>query len=1575
MERSPIAIIGFGCRYPGAASPHELWQNLVDGVESIGSPPPWRADHFLPGQKGGFVDDVDVFDASFFKISPQDAARMDPQQRLLLQLTWSALEDAGLDPLALRGSNTAVVVGVAGIEFAELAAASEDQLSVADYLGIHPSIPANRISQSFGFSGFSAAVNTACSSALVAVDLACRELWLQRSQLAIAAGVNLMFDPRVTQRFVNSGWLSARGQCRSLDATADGYLRSEGVGVAVLKPVEQALADGDRIYAQIQDCRIRHNGQGNGLALPCLQSQIDLLRDVYCAPGVDIADLHYVELNALGARVGDVIELKALAAAVGKQRRGEQPLKVGSLKPNIGHTEAASGMAGLIKTALALHHQHLPPTLHFQSCDPSLDLEALGLAVPTTLEPISPSAKPALAGISSFGFGGANAHILLAASRPKAQPPASSPQDQVLILSAASPSALQERCATLLDFVRSHPQLRLADISWTVNRSRSQLPARLAITAASRQQLVDRLAQALDSPHTSQPGVWPHQVTPKGVRPRLGFVFTGRCAFSRDVLAELALHHHTVAQAIDVAQRLIRSHWQDDPPPAISHLVGEVVLHQLWLAWGIEPNVCLAEPPGRAAAAVATLVAGGKSDLEAALQQLICTPDPAAVVDSPCPLPTVVKGEAWTLLQVGSAQVGSPAELEGLASPAAGAAWDILVEAAVRLAQCGVPVVWRKVCGSPHGRVVSLPTYPFARERLWLGEPVRPVARFAQLESHLAPRVPPSTELERQLHVLWAEVLGHSDFGISDNFFLVGGHSLAAARLVSRLEQAFGSAPPVAALFQHPTISGLLPLVVSDQGGAGSPAAGHAIPTAEPLAGHWPPGCQAFPASFAQTRLWFLHQLEPELCAYHLPFLWRLSGELDTAALRRALTELIERHPTLRTSFLMVGDEVVQLLHPPVPFSLETEFLPAPSFAARDGQGEINGLIDTWLEQEATTPFDLKSGLLLRARLLQVAEQEHLLLLNHHHIASDGWSVSVLCRDLVGLYNSHRNGTPTELRPLSVQYQDYAVWQRQRLSRERLQELNDYWNDQLRDLEPLELPSDHPRPATPSYRGGSVNFQIEPAQLKPFEALCRSEGATLQMGLLALLALLLHRYSRQEDFAIGVPIWGRNHPDLEPLIGFFVNTLPIRTRFDPELSFRKLLIQVKASSIGAYEHQQLPFEQILSALESQRDISRNPFYQVRFQLNEVPEASLEFLDGVGTTPLVTDTFSAQLDLCLDLYRTPCQGVDGTITFATDLFNQDRIQRLSNHLITLLDSTSQAPDAAISTLNLLHQEERDLIKSWQRGREDPSSKAEGSESLFAASWRNRCLRTCLMGDSILAVRCAEILQERGHEICFVIPTGRTLAEWAVRQLIPILNPNDDKLSDELSVGSFDLLLSFFNDRVLPTKVLATAKRWAINFHDSPLPSYAGLNAPSWALLNQESLHGVTWHLMTEGIDEGDILLRRSFPIPPGCDALQLQLLCIEAGVNSFATLLCDLEGNTAQGQSMEAEADRSHFGRYARPPRAGVLSLCEPLPRTAALIRSLCVDTEHSLLPPPVLTIGDELVWIGQVVDAPQAAGS
>ena len=473
------------------------------------------------------------------------------------------------------------------------------------------------------------------------------------------------------------------------------------------------------------------------------------------------------------------------------------------------------------------------------------------------------------------------------------------------------------------------------------------------------------------------------------------------------------------------------------------------------------------------------------------------------------------------------------------------------------------------------------------------------------------------------------------------------------------------------------------------------------IPAALPLEGDWPAGCQAYPASFAQARLWFLHQLEPGLTTYHLPLLWRLQGRLDTTALAQALGSLVERHAPLRTSFRMEGATLLQIIHPPGPLPLEVERL---------GDRQADEVWAAWLEQESRTPLDLTAGLLLRARLLVVAPEQHRLLINHHHIASDGWSCAVLARDLTELYNAHRGGRLADLPPLTLRYCDYAARQRQRLSGAPLRELQDHWSSQLAGLEPLACPTDRPPPLQPSHEGARVAFAIEPTLLKPFEALCRSQGATLQAGLVALVGLLLHRISGQMDVGIGIPSWGRSDPaswrradsHLTALIGCFVNTLPIRIRFQRGQTFLALLQQVKGRSLRACEHAELPFEQMVEALNLPRDTSRNPLVLVMLQLMELPEPSLQGLEGLEVERLDGRGNVSRFDLEFILRRHPGGGLNAQIIFATDLFNADRIERLSSQLLTLLGSVVESQDAAVDALNLLPEAERLLIERWQQG---------------------------------------------------------------------------------------------------------------------------------------------------------------------------------------------------------------------------------------------------------------------------------
>ena len=381
MIREPISIIGIGCRFPLADSPQSFWELLCKGGDAITSMPSDRRQLYpfsqfddakleaLQAKWGGFLDGIDQFDASFFGIAPSEAVAIDPQQRLLLEVSWTALEDAAIACEQIRGSQTGVFMGMTVDGYEALLQAGDDQTAYTSF-GTSNAIAVNRISQYFDFQGASLAVNTTCSSSLVAVDIACQSIWSGESLLALAGGVNIFANLGLSPQ--SAELISPTHRCRSFAESADGYVRSEGVGVVVLKPMSQALADGDRIYALIRGSAVRHNGSGNGLAVPNLQAQESLLRHVYQKMGLSLSAVDYLEAHATGTKMGDAVEIKAIERILNPSSVPASPSAseqhqgyIGTVKTNIGHTETASGIAGLIKAALVVYHRQIPPNLHF----------------------------------------------------------------------------------------------------------------------------------------------------------------------------------------------------------------------------------------------------------------------------------------------------------------------------------------------------------------------------------------------------------------------------------------------------------------------------------------------------------------------------------------------------------------------------------------------------------------------------------------------------------------------------------------------------------------------------------------------------------------------------------------------------------------------------------------------------------------------------------------------------------------------------------------------------------------------------------------------------------------------------------------------------------------------------------------------------------------------------------------------------------------------------------------------------------------------------------------------------------
>ncbi|MFI1131327.1 beta-ketoacyl synthase N-terminal-like domain-containing protein [Streptomyces althioticus] len=422
---APVAVVGVGCRFPGGAdSPAAYWQLLTEGRDAVGTVPEGRWERFVPagsvlpadlGRHGGFLDGVEEFDAEFFGIAADEAVALDPQQRMLLEVTREALDHAAIPAPSLAGTRTGVFVGISGTEYAHLTVGRPESVTPWTAAGASLSVAAGRVSYALDLRGPSLAVDTACSSSLVAVDHAVRALADGTCDVALAAGVNVLLSPTVTLGLQRAGALSADGRCKAFDAAADGMVRGEGCGVVVLKRLPDAERAGDRVLAVITATEVNSDGRSNGLTAPNAAAQRDLLAHAH---GADGRQLDYVEAHGTGTPLGDPVEAGALGAVLGQGRSAEQPLLLGSVKTNIGHLEAAAGIAGLIKTVLALHHDELPGQLHFADPNPHLDLDALRLRVLTAPEPWPRYSGTATAGVSSFGFSGTNAHVVLREHRP-----------------------------------------------------------------------------------------------------------------------------------------------------------------------------------------------------------------------------------------------------------------------------------------------------------------------------------------------------------------------------------------------------------------------------------------------------------------------------------------------------------------------------------------------------------------------------------------------------------------------------------------------------------------------------------------------------------------------------------------------------------------------------------------------------------------------------------------------------------------------------------------------------------------------------------------------------------------------------------------------------------------------------------------------------------------------------------------------------------------------------------------------------------------------------------------------------
>ena len=820
----------------------------------------------------------------------------------------------------------------------------------------------------------------------------------------------------------------------------------------------------------------------------------------------------------------------------------------------------------------------------------------------------------------------------------------------------------------------------------------------------------------------------------------------------------------------------------------------------------------------------------------------------------------------------------------------------------------------------------------------------------------------PASETERRVADLWKETLGADlQIGRHDDFFSLGGQSLLATQIVLRLRKAFDVDLPLSSLFETPTVARLaerIDIAVRD----GHHARGiDVIKRIEPVGHDQPPRL-----SFAQQRIWFLDQLEPQHPFYNLPVAAKLEGPLDADLLQRCLQQIIARHETLRTRFATSDGKPVAEVREQVTLRLERVDLGGWSSTQQTAE------LQRRLKAESRCPFHLGEAPLLRAKLFRLAPERHVVLLVMHHIVSDGWSMGVLLGEMAELYEAQTTGRSSRLPALPLEYRDFAAWQHRWLSGDLLDAQIAYWKAQL-DGAPavLELPTDYPRPAETSFRGGTLPFRIHAALTSRLDRLARAHGATLYMVLLAGYQALLGRYSGQEDVCVGSPVANRRRIELEPLIGFFVNTLVMRGDLSGEPSFAELLERTRATALAAYDHQDVPFEKLVEAIAPERSLGHAPLFQAALAVQNMP-LRFQASGGLSIRPIEVENGTAKYDLTL-LVRPEQGGLIGVLEYSSDLFQRSTIRRFGRHLRRLLAAAAAQPERPISRLNLLGcGERRKVAARWSRGETPPHEDvcihqrfeacAQAHADATAVACGGRSLSYANL--DLLSERFAAILRRRGIGPDRLVALAIDRSLESIVAVLGILKAGGAYLPLDLASPRLRLLDMLDEADV---GLIVSRREVAQGLPDLDRPilcvdaaesEATGTATSSPMKVQSAAPHNLAYCIFTSGstgtpkgvlIEHAGLVIRIEgmidrFGVEPGCRVLQFASLCFDASVSeifmaltSGATLVIEPHEALLPGPRLFETLRDREINVATLPPSALAALPREPLPRLRTIV--------------------------------------
>lgn len=1476
-----IAVIGMAARFPGAKNTAEFWHNLINGNESIhffsdyelekaGIPQETRGNPSFV-KAAGPIDRFDYFAGNFFDYTHSEAELMDPQTRLFHEVSWHALEDAGYDPFRFKG-NIGLYAGASPNPLWEYQAILTSLNQGIDWLSTIPLSDKDylcaRISYKLDLRGPSFPIYTACSTSLVAIHLAGQGLIGGECDLALAGGVKVSY-PQSFGYFYQEGMVySPDGHCRAFDQNARGTIGTDGVGVVVLKRLEDAVENRDHIYAIIKGSAINNDGkQKVGFTAPASPGQANVIQAALHMGNIHPESLGYIETHGTATPMGDPIEFAALQMVFKNMKKHSCAL--GSVKTNIGHTDSAAGVASFIKTTLMLYHGAIPPSLHFQHANPAIDFSNSPFYVNQILKEWKHNHQPRRAGISSFGIGGTNAHIILEEA-PTTQSRSKNRENHLLLLSAKTSNALERNTINLGLFLDSHPTINIGDVTFTLQVGRHEMKHRRMLVCQNTSDTAHILTQK-NHPANKENDLLKTSSLNCDKRYAV-FMFSGQG--SQYINMGAGLYHqekqfqHTMDECLDTLHPFMDENlhdllyptqpgkeWQNENQPGTLPLIMqqtysqpllfafEYALAKLLIYWGIQPDAMIGYSLGEYVAACLS----GVFDLKAALElmvlrgRLLHAQPPGAMISVPmtgdelkpllekyppvslaaenspsCTLAGPVASIEQIELELKQKRIltmrlnvfvagHSPGlesdiqtlhtlvkryNLKPLTMPvissvtgqwltdeqalnplywarhmretvhfARGAQFllqdkadkhpvfieigpgrnltmmmkrysepftqqgkniDILnmirpeqqnitddystTDRLGRLWLAGIPINWNHYQHDFPSQRVSLPGYSFDQERYWLqlnlptttenkkkqGTPVPEIKpaedtgnttttsneirkekaerpRYARAELSTT-YTPPVTLYEKKLAKLWEDFFRLEQVGLDDDFFELGGDSLKAVTLVNHMHQATDIRVPLEILFKNASIR----LLANYMENAGKEEF-QSIDRVEEK--------EYYPLSPGQKRFFILQQIEGDSTGYNLGVILVLQGILERDTLETVFKKLVEQHESFRTSFHTHDQEPIQIIHPHSDFNLHylEHRVPTPADAKEIAENMIQ-------------PFDLSRAPLLRVGLIKTGDDTHILVVDMPHIITDGTSLAILVQDFCTLF---QNKT---LEPLEIRYRDYCWWLEHTVQPQLIR-AKSFWLEHFQTRVPVStLPYDFPRPPLQSFAGSTLVFSLDEEVSQCLHAMARETGTTMFMVMLAIYTFFLAKISGQEDCVVGTPVAGRLHPGLAPVVGLFINTLAIRLYPAKDMGFNTFLQQVKQTTLGSFENQLFPFEELVDAVTAagnlERDAARNPLFDLFFSFENVEIAGIK-IPGLQIKPFPGQRKTAIFDLSLF-----CREINNRLVlrleYCTKLFKEKTIGALAGFIQRMAASVGINPLLRLGEMEIISVEEKKQI---------------------------------------------------------------------------------------------------------------------------------------------------------------------------------------------------------------------------------------------------------------------------------------